>query len=623
MCGIAGYFSPEGRFKKQDLEILTNALAHRGPDASGYFIENSVGLGHRRLSIIDLSEAANQPFFSLNQRFALIFNGEIYNYKEVETELKKVDKNFQPKTTSDTEIITEAFAIWGVEFVHKLNGMFTIAVYDREEKTLFLFRDRMGIKPVYYHYNGTDFVFASEIKALTKIGLDKTLDLNALKDYLFLEYVPGEQTIFKNIKKLSAGCYLKISSKGLEKKQYYDIAEKYQETKAGSEEYYKEGFLEQLKKSVKYQSISDVPIGAFLSGGTDSSLICSVFQEQNTQPVNTFTIGFDVKEFDETAYAGKVAEILKTNHSLTRVGEIEALEIVEHVCDFYDQPFAAPSTIPSFIVCKKARENVTVALSGDGGDELFMGYGYYNWQQRIEKISSVGGYPARKLAASLLGFLDNQGKRAARIFDYADYKNIWLHVWSQEQYMFSENEISSLFSEEYKHSTLTAEWEKISSMKIHPFEKIALFDIKNYLADNLLYKMDIASMASSLEVRVPYLDHNLVEFAVNVPLEYKIKGKEQKYLMKKSLAKYLPNDLIYRKKWGFPAPIGPWLQSELSFMIDKYLCESELNKHGLFNFSFVKNLIERFRDGETFHYKRIWALIVFQMWFNRYIENEK
>lgn len=620
MCGIAGYISPEGRFKKQDLETITNALAHRGPDASGYFLENAVGLGHRRLSIIDLSEAANQPFFSRNNRFALVFNGEIYNYKEIEAELKKTDKNFQPKTTSDTEIITEALAVWGVEFVHKLNGMFTIAVYDREEKSLYLFRDRMGIKAVYYHYDGKNFVFASEIKALTKISIEKSIDLNALKDYFFLEYVPGEQTIFKNIRKLSAGYYLKISEQGLEKKQYYDIADKYLENTENTEDYYKEGFIEQLKKSVKYQSISDVPIGAFLSGGTDSSLICSIFQEQNRQPVNTFTIGFDVKEFDETAYAGRVAEILKTNHSTTLVGEKEGVELVEHLCDFYDQPFAVPSGIPSYIVCQKAKQHVTVALSGDGGDELFMGYGYYNWQKRIEKINSFGGYPARKIAASLLGILDNRNKRAARIFDYESDENSWLHIWSQEQYMFSEKEISNMFNTEYKHSTLSDEWKKISTMNIQPFEQIALFDIKNYLADNLLYKMDIASMASSLEVRVPYLDHNLVEFAVNVPLEYKVRNGEQKYLMKSALERYLPKDLIYRKKWGFPAPVGNWLKSDMSFLIDKYLSAEGLNKHQLFNSDFVNKLISKFRKGEDFHYKRIWALIIFQMWYNKYIE---
>ncbi len=620
MCGIAGYFSPEGRFKKQDLETITTALAHRGPDAAGYFIENAVGLGHRRLSIIDLSESANQPFFSRNNRYALIFNGEIYNYKEIEAELKLRDPNFQPKTTSDTEIVTEAFAVWGIDFVHKLNGMFTIAVYDRDEKSLLLFRDRMGIKPVYYHYDGKNFAFASEIKALTKIGLDKSLDLNALKDYFFLEYIPGEQTIFKSIRKLSAGYYLKISEQGLEKKQYYDIADKYTENSTNTEDFYKEGFIEQLKKSVKYQSISDVPIGAFLSGGTDSSLICAVFQEQNTQPVNTFTIGFDVKEFDETAYAGRVAEILKTNHSLTRVGESEGMELVEHLCDFYDQPFAVPSGIPSYIVCKKAKYSVTVALSGDGGDELFMGYGYYNWHKRIEKINSIGGYPARKIAVSLLGVLDNRSKRAARIFDYRENDNSWLHIWSQEQYMFSEKEISNLFNTEYKHSTLSTEWNKISAMNIQPFEQIALFDIKNYLADNLLYKMDVASMSSSLEVRVPYLDHNLVEFALNVPLEFKIKNREQKYLMKKSLENYLPNDLIYRKKWGFPAPVGTWLQSEMGYLIDKYLNKDELNKHQLFNSDFVNTIITKFRKGEAFHYKRIWALIIFQMWYNKYMK---
>lgn len=620
MCGIAGYFSPEGKYKKEQLQIITDTLAHRGPDASGYFIENAAGLGHRRLSIIDLSEAANQPFFSHNQRYALVFNGEIYNYKEIEEELKIVDKNFQPKTTSDTEIITEAFAVWGVEFVHKLNGMFTIAIYDREEQTLFLFRDRMGIKPVYYHFDGANFVFASEIKALTKLSIDKTLDLNALKDYLFLEYVPGEQTIFKSIRKISAGFFLKVSVNGLEKKQYYDIAEKYTEQLSGSEEDYKEGFLNQLKKSVKYQSISDVPIGAFLSGGTDSSLICSVFQEQNTNPVNTFTIGFDVKEFDETQYAGKVAEILKTNHSLTHVGEKEALSFVDKISEAYDQPFAVPSTIPSYIVCKEARKRVTVALSGDGGDELFMGYGYYNWYKRIHNISRAGGYAGRKLASVLLAQLNNREKRVSRILDYRNYEKIWLHAWSQEQYMFSEAEISKLTGVKYSHSTLSSEWEKINSMNIHPFERISLFDIKNYLADNLLYKMDIASMASSLEVRVPYLDHNLVEYAINIPLKYKISNGEQKYLMKKSLEKYLPKELVYRKKWGFPAPVGNWLQSDLSFMIQKYLSEKKLKQHNLFATDFVNNLVQRFRSGESFHYKRIWALIVFQMWYEKYID---
>lgn len=620
MCGIAGYFSPNGRFKKQDLEKLTSALAHRGPDAAGYFFENAVGLGHRRLSIIDLSEAANQPFYSRNEKYVLIFNGEIYNYKEIESELKKNNKDFHAKTNSDTEIITEAFSVWGVDFVHKLNGMFTIAVYDREKKELLLFRDRIGIKPVYYHYDGKNFAFASEIKALTKIGLEKTLDLNALKDYFFLEYIPGEQTIFKNIRKLSAGYYLKISEQGLEKKKYYDIADKYAEYPAKTEDYYKEGFIDHLKKSVKYQSISDVPIGAFLSGGTDSSLICSVFQEQNTQPVNTFTIGFDVKEFDETTYAGRVAKILKTNHSLTHVGEKEGINLVEQLSDYYDQPFAVTSAIPSYIVCQKAKQHVTVALSGDGGDELFMGYGYYNWQKRIEKINSLGGYPVRKIAASLLELLGNRNKRAARIFDYENDENSWLHIWSQEQYMFSEKEISNLFNTEYKHSTLNDEWNKISKMNIQPFEQIALFDIKNYLADNLLYKMDIASMASSLEVRVPYLDHNLVEFAINVPLEYKVRNNEQKHLMKLALEKYLPHDLIYRKKWGFPAPVGNWLKSDMSFLIDKYLSAEELNKHQLFNSDFVNKLISKFRKGEDFHYKRIWALIIFQMWYNKYME---
>ena len=617
MCGIAGFLSPNQRFTEADLKRMTNRIKHRGPDADGFFVEDHVGLGHRRLSIIDLSVAANQPMFSHNNRYVIIFNGEVYNFKDIAAEL-----NIPFHTTGDTEVILEAYIKWGIDCVQKFNGMFALAIYDREEKSLLLFRDRFGVKPIYYYWNGSEFAFASELKALLELPIEKEIDLTAIKDYLFLEYIPAQRTAFKSIRRLENGCYLKVNKEGIKIKKYYNVVEKLgRKTKFKNESEAIEAFHSQLSSSVKYRQISDVPIGAFLSGGTDSSLVCSVFQEQNTQAINTFTIGFDVKEFDESGFANDVARRLKTNQRLTWSTEAESKETVNHVMDYYDEPFAVPSMIPSLLVCRKAREIVTVALSGDGGDELFMGYGQYVWYDRIEKVNNYGGPIARKVVNGILNKMNNTMQRASRIFDYEDEQRMWLHIWSQEQYMFTEKEIGDLFNVSYKHETILPSWETVDVLDIHPYEKISLFDINNYLANNLLYKMDIASMASSLEVRLPYLDYKLVEFALNLPVEMKIKNGQQKYLMKKLLEKFLPDDLIYRKKWGFPAPVGIWLAGELGFLIDKYLGAAVLKKQGLFNPEAVQRFVIEFRNGKSFHYKRIWALIVFQLWYEKYFDN--
>ena len=442
----------------------------------------------------------------------------------------------------------------------------------------------------------------------------------ALQDYLFLEYVPDHLSIFKHIQKLEKGHFLKITPNTLEKKAYYHLLDHWNPEPTRPLEHYVAAFDEQLTQSIRYRSISDVPMGAFLSGGTDSSLICAKFQELSPQSIQTYTIGFDVASFDESAYAQKVAQHLKTQHTMDRVSAKESIETVERLVAHYDEPFAANSCIPSLLVCQKARNEVTVALSGDGADELFMGYGYYHWYHRIQKISKYGGYAARKLTTQVLSWLDQRKQRAARVFDYADFQRIWLHVWSQEQYMFSEKEVGWLLDTPYQHQSTWQDWKKINELDIHPFEKISLFDTLHYLPYNLLYKMDIASMASALEVRVPYLDHHLVEFALNVPLELKVQGSEQKFLMKKTLEKYLPHELIYRKKWGFPAPVGDWLQQDLAYLIDKYLNPKRLKKQGLFNPHMVQNFVNLFQQGKQYHYKRVWALIVFQMWYAHYID---
>ncbi len=614
MCGITGFISSE--LDNNNLLRMTNALKHRGPDAFGYYYDNilNIGLGHRRLSIIDVSEAGNQPMTSHCERYTMVFNGEVYNFNEIK---KKLKRNW--KSNSDSEVILEGFAEFGADFVSQLNGMFAIALWDKTEGKLYLFRDRFGIKPLLYFFDGKSFAFGSELKALLSLKFPRKLNREAVKDYLFLEYIPQDQTVFENYFKLKPGHFLVVDDKKkLEIKPYYQILDKLSDKNRRSEQEAKEELKEQLTQSIQLRKNSDVPIGAFLSGGADSSLICSVFQDVEKTPINTFNIGFDVAEFDESIYASKVADHLKTNHHYNLVSEQNAKHKIQAIIDQYDEPFAVPSVIPTTILSQITKENVTVALSGDGGDELFMGYGYYNWHHRIDKLRKFGGKFGVKVAAQILKSTNNRGKRAARVMDIPDFGMSWQHIWSQEQYMFHESEISELFSEPYKHTSTHENWKSINNLPINAFEKISLFDIQNYLANDLLHKVDIASMSSGLELRVPLLDHNLVEFAINLPIEHKVNQGEQKYLIKKLLEDYLPHDLIYRQKWGFPAPVGHWMQSDLAYLIDTYLSKQIIDQLGLFNYSFVEKLVKEFKQGSYYHYKRIWALIIFNMWYEKW-----
>jgi asparagine synthase (glutamine-hydrolysing) len=616
MCGITGFINH--RWSKTDLERQTDRLAHRGPDAKGYYTQedHGLGLGHRRLSILDLSAAANQPFYSQDRRYVMVFNGEVFNFQEIAAKYC-----IQQRTHSDSEVIIEAFAKKGIEAVNDFNGMFTIAIWDTETKELHLIRDRFGVKPLLYYWNGKEFAFASELKALLTLDIPKTINQRSLQDYFFLEYVPGNESIIKNIYKLPCGHYLKIIPGSAPMVQpYYSIFDKLHDSfKNMSEEQALDQFEEVLASSVRLRQISDVPIGAFLSGGTDSSLICALFQKQNKLPINTFTIGFDVKEFDETMYANRVAEHLKTSHRHFHLTDKDSIGIVDKLVEYYDEPFAAPSCIPSYLVCKQARSLVTVALSGDGGDELFMGYGYYGLYKRLKQFYK--NYPSfsRNAVAGIMRLLNQRYQRASRLLQFANNDELYVNIWSQEQYMFTEKEISHLLGNTYHNETLTADWHRINAMNIVDEEKISLFDINNYLTNDLLYKMDSASMANSLEVRTPYLDYRLVEFSVNLPLRFKINNGVQKYLMKKLLEKYIPHDLVYRTKWGFPAPIGDWLYKDLRYMIDRWLSTERIRKTGILDEQQVQQTVKAFLAGKKYHQKRIWSMIIFQMWHDKYI----
>lgn len=546
----------------------------------------------------------------------MIYNGEVYNFKEL-----ILKYNICPRTSSDSEIILEAFAQKGMECVSDFNGMFTIAIWDTLEKKLFLIRDRFGVKPVVYYHKGNDFAFASELKALLKLPIEKKINLSSLQDYFFLEYVPDANCILEDFYKLPKGHYLVASEGRISIKPYYQFSDKIaprplapkKEADALDE------FEELLGSAVKYRQISDVPIGAFLSGGTDSSLICALFQKQNTNPVNTFTIGFDVAGYDESGYASRVASVLKTNHSETHLSDKSSIEIANHIVDYYDEPFAAPSTIPSYLVCNVARKKVTVAMSGDGGDELFMGYGYYDIYKKLKNVYRMDAGVGRHVIRSIFSTMGNRYARASRLFGLPS-KDLMLHLWAEQQYMFSEKEIGSLLNLSETSLSLKDSWRKIDQLQLSDFEKISLFDMEQYLAYNLLYKMDIASMANSLEVRNPYLDYRLMEYSYNLPQEYKIKDGTAKYLMKKLLERYLPKELVYRRKWGFPAPIGNWLSRDLSYLIDTWLSPQRIKSQGIFNEKMLARYVQAFRSGKTYHDKRIWSLIFFQMWYFKYAE---
>ncbi len=501
--------------------------------------------------------------------------------------------------------------------------MFTIAIWDTVKKELFLIRDRFGVKPLLYYWDNRNFAFASELKALLALDIPKEINKRSLQDYFFLEYIPGNESIIKNIYKLPNGHYLKMSrGKSPEIKQYYSIFDKLNpSSKNISEEKALEEFEALLASSVKLRQIADVPIGAFLSGGTDSSLICALFQKQNTSPINTFTIGFDVKEYDETRYANRVAEHLKTAHRQFHLTDKDSISIVDKLAIYYDEPFAAPSCIPSYLVCSKAKSLVTVALSGDGGDELFMGYGYYGLYKRLK--SFYKNYPpfSRKAAAGMMGLLNQRYQRASRLLGFSNTDDLFVNIWSQEQYMFTQKEITQLLGTPYKNETVTADWQRINELDLEEEEKISLFDINNYLTNNLLYKMDSASMANSLEVRTPYLDYRLVEFCVNLPLRFKIRNGTQKYLMKKLLERYIPHDLVYRTKWGFPAPVGDWLYKDLRYMIDKWLSKEKIMGTGILDEKMVRKVVNEFLSGKKYHHKRVWSMIIFQMWYETYMVN--
>ncbi|MET0636015.1 MAG: asparagine synthase (glutamine-hydrolyzing) [Chitinophagaceae bacterium] len=608
MCGISGFIS--SKLSKDNLACMVSSLAHRGPDAKGIYFENigelNIGLGHNRLSILDLSSEANQPMESHCGRYTIVYNGEVYNFLDLRSKLP----DHVWKTSGDTEVILECFAAYGVSCLPWFNGMFAFAIWDKLERRLYISRDRIGIKPLFYFVQGNEFAFASELKGLQSLNFKHQLNLSAVANFLYLGYIPKDQTIYADCFKLFPGHYAIVSQEGIENLNPYWTLEENIEPSVQTDEILSKGKLKELlENAVSKSMISDVPLGILLSGGVDSSLVAAIAQKISKCKVKTFSIAFEEGRYDETKYAQQVADHIGSEHRKFTVNEEEGIKIIESFLDIYDEPYGDMSGIPGFLVSQLARQEVTVALCGDGADELFMGYGSYTWAKRLQNPIVKLTRPV--LQRMLYHFDKNKFRNRSFLFDYK-MENQLGNIFSQSQGNWSIKELAGLLK--YPSEFSFEESLNKTARQLSPAELQSFFDLKNYLPEDLLTKMDRASMQHGLEVRVPFLDNDVINFALNLSPSLKYKGKTQKYLLKEVLYEYAPREFFDRPKWGFAVPMQEWLSGKLSYLIDDYLSIEKIEQGGLLNPSVVQGYVRKFRAGETFRYHRIWLLIVLQKW---------
>ncbi len=627
MCGISGFWEFRALRRREELqkniESMTSVLAHRGPDGQGTWIEESAGVafGHRRLSIIDLSTAGSQPMLSANERFVITFNGEIYNFQEIRKELENGGVVFRGH--SDTEVLIEAIVIWGLDAtVKKCIGMFAFALWDRGEQKLFLVRDRMGVKPLYYSIIANQAVlFASQSKSFLKHPYFKpAISLESTAGYLQYGYLPRSQSIYENTAQVLPGHIVAISQDGWIKQScYWSLPT---ERLAISENEASERLEEILKSSIKLRMRADVPVGAFISGGVDSSAVVAYMQKSVSRKVKTFCIGFNNAVLDESKYAKAVANHLGTDHTEVIMDEKDLFSLIPTLPEYYDEPFADFSMLPTMLVSKIAREQVVVSLSGDGGDELFTGYDKYKAAALLLRIP-------QKTLRCLLPMIDNlpfglwQGfgkvlglkvtsrriDRLKKIIKADGKKEILLdfynNLWREELPLLSP-EYSALHREKYVPERL----ENIEDMQ--------RIDASFYLPDDILTKVDRASMAYGLEAREPLLDHRLVEFAFSLPLSLKLKKGKSKYLLRKALYKYVPEKLIDRPKQGFGPPLHEWLRGPLRDWAENLLDHKKLEQDGILDGNVIRKTLQNHLDGIEDNSFALWSVLMFQEWKGYY-----
>ena len=621
MCGIAG-FTGRNRHYRPDFDQLrrmNDVIAHRGPDDDGLEVLGHVALGMRRLSIIDIQGGA-QPIYNEDRSVRVTFNGEIYNFRELRRSLEKSGHQFS--TRSDTEVIVHAYEEFGLDFPRHLNGMFAIALHDVSADRVVIARDHLGVKPVFYAVTEDAVVWASEIKSILETGLvEKSLDVTALNEFLTWEYVPGERTLFNEIKKLLPGHTLVVSADGR-----VDISEYWDLPTAGADESLSESewlevLDETLRRSVRRQLVSDVPLGAFLSGGVDSSLVVAAMGN-----ARTFSIGFDDPSYNELEYSNEVARHLGTKHQ-TKLLEAEVASLFDKLMYHLDDPIGDFSIFPTYLVSKLARDSVTVALSGDGGDELFGGYEAYHAQKLGQRYDTAPRFVrsfAETMAAALPPTSKKKGliNKIKRFTEGAGYDSRLGH--SRWRLFLGDTMRDALFSRScrdqigYAGQHIVSLFDKAGQLS--DTNRCLYVDTKSYLVDNCLVKTDRMSMAESLEVRVPLLDKELAELAFRMPSALKLKQRQTKYLLKKLAAQYLPKHCVYRPKEGFSIPIKNWLGTQFRPILDRYTERGKLGADGLFNADTVQALKNEHLDGRANHSHVLWSLVVFHAWKERWLD---
>lgn len=648
MCGFAGLIDLRRQYSADGLAAIAtgmgNALVHRGPDDGGIWAEAAQGVAfsHRRLSILDLSPAGHQPMHSASGRFVIAFNGEIYNWPEVRQALEQARGAYAWRGHSDTEVLVEAIDCWGIaETLRRCRGMFALAVWDRNERCLYLARDRVGEKPLYYGRNGAAIVFGSELKALTRVpGWQGQTDPDALAQFLRYGYIPTPRSIYRGIKKLPPGTWVCIEADGAigEPQTWWSFRQTATDALASPLALDDADALaaldETLRASVKEQMAADVPLGALLSGGIDSTAIVALMQAQSTRPVKTFTVGFDEAAYDESSHAAAVAAHLGTEHTTLRVTAAEAYDVIPRLPDMYDEPFGDSSQIPTYLVSALTRQHVTVCLSGDAGDELFGGYNRYFWATSIWR--RLGSLPVglRCVAAAMLRGMP---ANSWNIFFGLLFKVLPQHlaVSNPGDKMHKLAEVIAAASPMELYRLLVSQWrgplplngisevpDLVNTPAAWPSantfsERMMAVDTLSYLPDDILVKVDRAAMAASLETRVPFLDPRVMELAWRLPLDQKIRNGEGKWLLKQLLYRYVPQEMMERPKQGFGVPIDHWLRGPLRDWAEDLLSESALREDGMLDPAPIRAMWKMHLEGRNVQYA-LWNVLIYQAWRRRW-----